>query len=150
VPPSRRKVATATVGRWSLFRDAAEPGAGTAPAAAFPEDLVEFVARRLLERTGVVFRRTLVRERIPVPWRDLVRRYRNLELRGEVRGGRFVTGFDGEQFALPEAVPLLRAVRRRGPLGEVSVSAADPLNFAGILTPGERVPPATRKRVAIA
>jgi ATP-dependent Lhr-like helicase len=140
VPAAKRKVAT-TVGRWSLFRGTA------APADAAPD--VAFVAQRLLDRWGIVFRRVLVRERIPVPWRDLVRVYRNLELRGDVRGGRFVAGFDGEQYAAPEAVPLLRAVRRRGPLGPLTVSAADPLNFAGILTPEERVAPAAHRRVQV-
>ena len=108
------------------------------------------MAQTLLRRWGVVFRRVLLRERIPVPWRDLVREYRAMELRGDVRGGRFVSGFDGEQYALPEAASLLRAVRRRGPLAPVTVSAADPLNFAGILTPEERVAPAARKRVTVA
>jgi ATP-dependent Lhr-like helicase len=104
----------------------------------------EFVARRLLRRTGVVFRRTVLRERIPIPWRDVARACRTLEARGEVRGGRFVAGFDGEQYALPEAVTMLRSLRRKPerPLGSAAlhVSAADPLNFKGILTPDERVP----------
>ena len=101
------------------------------------------MARQLLRRTGVVFRRTLERERLPVPWRDVARACRTLEARGEIRGGRFVAGFDGEQYALPEAVTLLRGLRRRGerPLGSgrVAVSASDPLNFQGILTPEPRV-----------
>jgi ATP-dependent Lhr-like helicase len=145
VPAAKRKV-SATVGRWSLFRDRTGPeAAGTGVSA----DSVDFVAQRLLDRWGIVFRRVLVRERIPVPWRDLVRVYRTLELRGDVRGGRFVAGFDGEQYAAPEAVPLLRAVRRRGSLGPLTVSAADPLNFAGILTPEERVAPAAHRRVQV-
>ena len=78
-----------------------------------------------------------------MPWRDVARACRSLEARGEIRGGRFVAGFDGEQYALPEAVRLLREVRRQGdrPLGSgiVAVSAADPLNFQGILTPDARV-----------
>jgi ATP-dependent Lhr-like helicase len=97
----------------------------------------------------VVFRKTTAREKLPVPWRDLVRVYRRLEARGEIRGGRFVAGFSGEQYALPEAVALLRAVRKRGDLGPLSVSAADPLNFRGILTPDERVPAAARARVQV-
>ncbi|HKC25305.1 MAG TPA: hypothetical protein VKF32_11215, partial [Thermoanaerobaculia bacterium] len=114
----------------------------------------EFVARRLLSRTGVVFRKTLAREKQPIPWRDVARALRVLEARGEVRGGRFVAGFDGEQYALPEAVALLRSVRRRaaapdGPL-PVEVDAADPLNFRGILTPDERVAPAARRLVQVA
>lgn len=124
VPPSRRNAPAAIAGRWSLFRR--EAGTVVAP---------EFVARRLLRRTGVVFRRTIARERQPFPWRDLVRVLRALELKGEVRGGRFVAGFDGEQFARPEAVELLRAVRKRGELAPVSVSAGDPLNFRGSSRP---------------
>ena len=85
----------------------------------------EFVARQLLQRTGVVFRKTLAREKQPVPWRDIARACRLLEARGEIRGGRFVAGFDGEQYALPEAVTLLRAVRKRGP-GHAAPSASPP------------------------
>ncbi|HEY0185830.1 MAG TPA: DEAD/DEAH box helicase [Rhodopila sp.] len=102
---------------------------------------VEHVARTLLRRYGVVFFRMLGREAdwLP-PWRDLVRVYRRLEARGEVRGGRFVAGFSGEQYALPEAVGLLRETRRRAsPDQWVSLSAADPLNLIGILTPGARL-----------
>jgi ATP-dependent Lhr-like helicase len=138
VPPSRRRGPMSTVGRWGLFRREA-----------LPPPPPEFVARQLLRRTGVVFRRTLEREKQPVPWRDLVRVYRTLEARGEVRGGRFVAGFSGEQYALPEAVSLLRAVRKRGELEPISVSAADPLNFRGILTPDERVPAVARQRVQV-
>ena len=95
-----------------------------------------------------MFRKTLLRERIPVPWRDLVRALRHMELAGEVRGGRFVAGFDGEQYALPEAVPLLREVRKRGG-APAEVSAADPLNYAGILTPEARVSPHARRQVSV-
>src|SRR6185436_7482042 len=114
------------------------------PFSAAAASTAEFVARRLLHRTGVVFRKTLAREKQPLPWRDVARALRTLEARGEVRGGRFVAGFDGEQYALPEAVTLLRALRRRGDDARVpvTVSAADPLNFQGILTPDERVSPA--------
>jgi ATP-dependent Lhr-like helicase len=139
MPGWRRKGAGVSNGRWSELRPAAEPAPPLDAGAR-----AEFVAKRLLARTGVVFRRTLARERVPVPWRDLARACRLLEARGDVRGGRFVAGFDGEQYALPAAVTLLREVRRRGarPLGSgpLSVSAADPLNFQGILTPDERVP----------
>jgi ATP-dependent Lhr-like helicase len=141
VPPSRRRRPVTTVGRWSFFRREA------GEAAAAPD--AEAVARQLLRRTGVVFRMTLGREKLPVPWRDLARVYRRLELKGEVRGGRFVARFSGEQYALPEAVELLRAVRRRGETQPVTVAAADPLNFQGILTPDERVSPQTRRRVAV-
>ena len=113
---------------------------------------VEFAARRLLDRYGVVFRRVLERERIPVAWKDLVRVYRLWELRGEVRGGRFVQRFAGEQYALPEAVELMRRLRRtRGGAGAgVKLSASDPLNLEGILTPDPRVPAQARRRVLVA
>jgi ATP-dependent helicase Lhr and Lhr-like helicase len=144
VPAWKRQPRSLAVGRWSLL----EPGVARA-------DSAEFVARRLLARTGVVFRRTLARERQPIPWRELVRALRAMELRGEVRGGRFVAGFDGEQYALPEAIPMLRDERRAESAHAeerpaASVSAADPLNFRGILTPDERVSPATRRQVLVA
>jgi ATP-dependent Lhr-like helicase len=107
------------------------------------------VARRLLRRYGVVFWRLLEREAdwLP-PWRDLLRVYRRLEARGEIRGGRFVAGFAGEQFALPDAVGMLREVRRRQGSGEwVSLSGADPLNLVGILTPGPRLAALTGHRL---
>jgi ATP-dependent Lhr-like helicase len=89
-----------------------------------------------------------VREGSLPPWRDLLRAYRRLEARGEIRGGRFVDGFSGEQFALPEAVGALRARRRVAKSGTlVSVSAADSLNLAGIITPGDRVPALTSNRI---
>jgi ATP-dependent Lhr-like helicase len=103
----------------------------------------------LLKRYGVVFWRLLERESswLP-PWRDLLRAYRRLEARGEIRGGRFVAGFSGEQFALPEAVSRLREVRRAGGSGAlVAVSAADPLNLAGVLTPGPKIAALTTHRV---
>ncbi len=157
-PPSKRRgparhAPFTPAGRWSLLRDEASPAAGAETAT--PE-LVEFVARKLLDRYGVVFRRLLERERIPVPWRELVRVFRHLELTGDVRGGRFVQRFAGEQYARPEAVDLLRRLRRernradREPAGEISVPAADPLNLQGILTPEERVPAQTRRRVPVA
>jgi ATP-dependent Lhr-like helicase len=146
VPASRRRTRVAVAGRFSLLHGAsAEPAAAVAESAS-----AELVARQLLLRTGVVFRKTVARERQPVPWRDLVRVLRTLEARGEVRGGRFVAGFDGEQYALPEAVTLLRSVRRRPKGPEIHVSAADPLNFRGILTPDERVSPLVRKKVLVA
>jgi len=136
---SKRASAAKMAGRWSLLRHEGLE----APCA-------EFVARQLLQRTGVVFRKTVAREKQPLPWRDLVRVLRTLEARGEVRGGRFVAGFDGEQYALPEAVPLLRSVRRRGPGEPVHAAAADPLNYRGILTPDERVSPLSRQKVLVA
>jgi ATP-dependent Lhr-like helicase len=101
----------------------------------------EASARQLLHRYGVVFRDLVARESGLPPWRDLLVALRRLEARGEIRGGRFVTGFVGEQFALPEALDDLRAVRHPPAQPEaVRVAATDPLNLVGILTPGPRVP----------
>ena len=120
-------------GRWSLLvsrRDSAG-------------DPREHAARQLLRRYGVVFRDLLARETLRPPWRDLLVQYRRMEFRGEVRGGRFVDGFVGEQFALPEAVESLRAMRRdstgASSSDEVTISAADPLNLVGVILPGPRV-----------
>ena len=111
-------------------------------------DDVEAVARTLLKRYGVVFRSLLQRESQLPPWRDLVRIYRRLEARGEIRGGRFVSGFGGEQFALPDAVGRLRAVRKMEKIDELIVlSAVDPLNLVGILTPEDRVAAIHRNRI---
>ena len=100
------------------------------------------MARQLLRRYGVVFRELLARENHTPLWRTLLPIYRRLEARGEIRGGRFVGGFIGEQFALPEAVDGLRAVRRQPKEPEtVIIAAADPLNLLGILTPGPRMSP---------
>src|SRR5208337_2424791 len=110
---------------------------------------VEHVARALLRRYGVVFWRLLAREApwLP-PWRDLLRVYRRLEARGEIRGGRFVAGFSGEQYALPEAVGLMREIRRRPASGQwVSLSGADPLNLVGVLTPGAKLAALTVNRL---
>ncbi len=102
---------------------------------------VEAICWMLLRRYGIVFRELLIRETILPKWRELLITLRRLEDRGEVRGGRFVSGFLGEQFALPVAVESLRAMRNQQPSGEIiTVSAADPLNLAGIVVPGERVP----------
>ncbi|HVB68212.1 MAG TPA: helicase-related protein, partial [Acetobacteraceae bacterium] len=158
VPSDRRKASGATgrrrraltfgmedAGRWTLTRRPPPPTAGMQ--AGTPA--VEHVAQTLLRRYGVVFWRLLAREAAWLPpWRDLLRVYRRLEARGEIRGGRFVAGFSGEQYALPEAVGLLREQRRRPPSGAfVSLSAADPLNLGGILTPGAKVPALTGNRV---
>jgi ATP-dependent Lhr-like helicase len=102
----------------------------------------------LLRRYGVVFRRLLMRESSAPPWRELLRVFRRLEARGEIRGGRFVAGMSGEQFALPEAVGRLRAIRRSEPTGDLyGISAADPLNLTGIVIPGDRVPALASNRV---
>ena len=119
------------VGRWSLWRKGVKP----------PDNRVEAVGRQLLRRYGVVFREMVARETNNVPWRELLQVFRRFEARGEIRGGRFVNGFAGEQFALPEAVETLRVVRRKkGEDENVIVSASDPLNLVGILTPGARIP----------
>jgi ATP-dependent Lhr-like helicase len=132
-------------GRWSLTR---RPRAAAESAAALAEPHVEHIARVLLRRYGVVFRKLLEREDGLPPWRELFYVYRRLEARGEIRGGRFVNGFSGEQFALPDAAGLLRKVANEPAKEEhVSISAADPLNLVGILTPGEKVPRLPGNRV---
>src|SRR5207253_197604 len=116
-------------GRWTAIPPA------PLETAADDADAVDAQAWALLRRYGVVFRRVLARETIAAPWRDLMRVYRRLEARGEIRGGRFVSGMSGEQFALPRAVERLREVRRMPADGRVlAISAADPLNLAGIVT----------------
>ena len=135
----------AEAGRWTLTPRPAQPHASAPP----DPETVEQIARLLLRRYGVVFKRVLEREAdwLP-PWYELLRVYRRLEARGEIRGGRFVAGFSGEQYALPEAVSSLRAQRKLQAEGElVSLSAADPLNLVGILTPGARVPALASNRV---
>jgi ATP-dependent Lhr-like helicase len=142
----RRRVALfgmADAGRWAVVRrDAA---AAQRPS----EEAVEHVTRTLLRRWGVIFWRLLAREAEWLPsWRDLLLCCRRLEARGEIRGGRFVAGFSGEQFASPEAVGLLRDVRRRSATGQyLSLSGADPLNLVGIVTPGARLPALTGNRL---
>jgi ATP-dependent Lhr-like helicase len=124
----------AAQGRWSLFERAELQ-------ASLPDEIADRVAQQLLARYGVIFRELTARESFTVPWRDVLRALRLREARGLVRGGRFVAGFLGEQYALPEAVDGLRRIRRTARAGEVvRVSAADPLNLVGILTPGARVP----------
>ena len=135
--------AVAEAGRWSCV------ARRSADAAGIEEAGIEAIARTLLRRYGVVFKTLLARETLPIPWRDLLRELRRLEARGDLRGGRFVAGFSGEQFALPEAVETLRRVRRAPADGAVvTLSAADPLNLTGILTPGERVPATSSARIA--
>ena len=132
----------ADAGRWALVRRAALDGNART-------DAIEHIARTLLRRYGVVFWRLIEREAdwLP-PWRDLLRVFRRLESRGEIRGGRFVAGFAGEQFALPDAVGSLRETRRRPAAGTlVSISGADPLNLVGILTPGPRLAALTGNRL---
>jgi ATP-dependent helicase Lhr and Lhr-like helicase len=130
-------------GRWALVRRPPANGAQDSGEA------VEHVARALLNRYGVVFWRLLEREAqwLP-PWRELLRVYRRLESRGDIRGGRFVAGFSGEQYALPDAIGMLREARRKPASGTLlSVSGADPLNLVGILTPGPRLAALTGNRL---
>jgi ATP-dependent Lhr-like helicase len=141
-------------GRWVCLRreERGQVPFPTAPAnngnQSIDRDAIEAVAHKLLARYGVVFRKVLERESINVPWRDLLRVYRRLEARGELRGGRFVGGFSGEQFASTEAVQLLRSIRRAAPEETlISISAADPLNLVGIITPGSRLSSSSSNRV---
>jgi ATP-dependent Lhr-like helicase len=123
-------------GRWALVTAQLDAAPGD------PDALAEAVAEQLLSRWGVVFRDLMARESLPIAWRDVIWALRRLEARGLVRGGRFVSGVVGEQYALPDAVDMLRSVRReRGQPGVVvRVSGCDPLNLAGILLPGPRIP----------
>lgn len=149
----RRRIRLASIefaGRWSLLpRSGGFPAAtgesnGTGPR----EAAIEKFARVLLRRYGVVFRRLLDRESFPVTWYELGRIYRRWEARGEIRGGYFVGGVSGEQFALPEAIGLLRSIRKSSSKGElITLSAADPLNLQGVLTPGARIPAFTANRI---
>ncbi|MEO8199905.1 MAG: DEAD/DEAH box helicase [Gemmatimonadota bacterium] len=133
-------VGVESAGRWSLLH---QPHGDIDQ-----EHAMENAARTYLRRYGVVFKRVLTRETLTLPWRKLAMIYRRLEARGEIRGGRFVNGMSGEQFALPEAVGQLRAVRKEGARGQlISISAADPLNLVGIVTPGDRVPALRKNRI---
>jgi ATP-dependent Lhr-like helicase len=129
-----------SAGRWSLL--------GRQASSSVDQSSIEKLARILLRRYGVVFKRVLEREGFQLAWRELLKVYHRLEARGEIRGGRFVSGFSGEQFALTEAVGMLRAIRRApAESGLISVSAADPLNLVGIVTPGDKVPAYSGNRV---
>ena len=124
---------TETAGRWSLVPVAASD--------IDREDLAEALADQLLERWGVVFYDLVAAEHPAVRWRDLQWALRRMEDRGVVAGGRFVRGFTGEQFALPQAAEALQAIRKAAPTGRrVRLSGADPLNLTGVVLPGERVP----------
>ena len=140
----------ASAGRWSIIHRENGNGSSAARGDQTPidQEKAEEIAWTLLKRYGVVFKRLLEREGLTLPWRVLLRIYHRLEARGEIRGGRFVGGISGEQFALPEAVGMLRAIRREGGKDElISVSAADPLNLAGIVMPGTRITAHTSNRI---
>ncbi|WP_258189905.1 DEAD/DEAH box helicase [Stutzerimonas stutzeri] len=141
----------ADAGRWALVRKGAKAPVETATSRspALDPEALEHIAMTLLRRYGVVFWRLLDREADWLPsWRELLRVYHRLEARGDIRGGRFVAGVPGEQFALPEAVGLLREIRKRPLTGEmIAVSAVDPLNQLGTLLAGERVPAVAGNRI---
>jgi ATP-dependent helicase Lhr and Lhr-like helicase len=153
--PGRRRgrrtalLGIADAGRWALLRRTSTPIADAKKQPAIDVDVVEHVVRTLLKRYGVVCWRVLNREAqwLP-PWRDLLRVLQRLEARGEIRGGRFIAGLSGEQFALPEAVGLLRTIRQKPHSGHlVAVSGADPLNLLGALVAGARIPSLAGARV---
>jgi len=143
----RRRANLASIefaGRWSLLPRSVGASNGSGPR----EAAVEKFARILLCRYGIIFRRVLERESFPVTWYELGRIYRRWEARGEIRGGYFVGGISGEQFALPEAIGLLRSIRKSSSNRElITLSAADPLSLQGILTPGPRIPAFTANRI---
>ncbi len=134
------KKGRSTAGRWCLFTADAHAAPTVIEQARRTDAAHESAAKMLLARYGVVFRDLLQRESNAPKWRDLLNILRRLEARGEVRGGRFVSGFGGEQFALPQAVESLRAARNRETHEIIQVAAADPMNLAGIVVPGDRVP----------
>jgi ATP-dependent Lhr-like helicase len=128
-------------GRWALLElDTSNQRA---------EERAEAFARQLLLRWGVVFRDLIARETLAPAWRDLLMALRRMEARGEIRGGRFVSGFLGEQFARPEAVDLLRSIRRSPFESALKIPAADPLNLAGIVLPGARISPLSGQTVEL-
>jgi ATP-dependent Lhr-like helicase len=136
-----------TAGRWSLLQTVVNHRSSASAQHSAPSTQhfpAEAVARQLLRRYGIVFRDLLARESLMQSWRDVLVQYRRMELQGEIRGGRFVSGFTGEQFALPEAVESLRAGRKQNESGaafhDIKLSASDPLNLVGIILPGPRVP----------
>ncbi|MEQ1638414.1 MAG: hypothetical protein ABL903_17200 [Methylococcales bacterium] len=130
------------VGRWSIIRET--PGNGEADR----YQHCEYIAQVLLSRYGIVFRKLLEQEAVLPSWRDLLYVFRRMEARGDLRGGRFVQGFSGEQFALPEALNSLRAIRKKPKTCDlIAISAADPLNLTGVITPGQRIPTQASQRI---
>jgi ATP-dependent Lhr-like helicase len=146
--PTKRPGRT-TAGRWSLLNeDLSDPEATPISEARRADAAIESSARMLLARYGVLFRDLLARESNAPRWRDLLGILRRLEARGEVRGGRFVSGFSGEQFALPEAAESLRESRNRQSSEVICVAASDPMNLIGIVIPGDRVSAVPGKSVS--
>jgi ATP-dependent helicase Lhr and Lhr-like helicase len=144
--PSKRATRS-TAGRWSLLSAELHAAPTAIEQARRTDAAFESFARQLMNRYGVLFRDLLSRESNAPKWRDLLGILRRLEARGEIRGGRFVSGFGGEQFALPEAVDSLRAARTRDCSAVIPVAAADPMNLAGIVLPGDRIPSVPGKQV---
>ncbi|WP_260734801.1 DEAD/DEAH box helicase [Tunturiibacter lichenicola] len=144
---SGKRATRSTAGRWSLLSTELHAAPTAIEQARRTDAALESFARQLLGRYGVLFRDLLLRESNTPKWRDLLGILRRLEARGEIRGGRFVSGFGGEQFALPEAVESLRATRTRDCSAVIGVAAADPMNLAGIVLPGERIPSVPGKQV---
>jgi ATP-dependent Lhr-like helicase len=138
---ARLKMPRHAAGRWALLDLPSSSSASDERAGAF--------AQQLLLRWGVVFRDLLARETLAPAWRDLLMALRRMEARGEIRGGRFVSGFLGEQFARPEAVDLLRAIRRTPSDHALRIPAADPLNLSGIIIPGTRISPLAAQSVEL-
>jgi ATP-dependent helicase Lhr and Lhr-like helicase len=135
-----KRTTRSSAGRWSLLREEIQVGHTAIEKARDNETALESFARQLLNRYGVLFRDLLLGESNAPKWRDLLNILRRLEARGEVRGGRFLSGFGGEQYALSEAVESLRAARTQECNAMISVAAADPMNLVGIVVPGERIP----------
>ena len=154
--PRRHRAVTSIefAGRWSLLRkfpaeDFAKNG-NEELHSKNRDDALETFARVLLRRYGVMFRKLLEREALEISWFELGRIYRRLEARGEIRGGYFINGVSGEQFALPEAIGLLRSIRKTKTTGDlITLSAVDPLNLAGILTPGARIASVWKNRILL-
>jgi ATP-dependent helicase Lhr and Lhr-like helicase len=142
-----KRPARNSAGRWSLLSEELHAAPTGIEQARRTDAALESFARQLLARYGVLFRDLLTRESNTPKWRDLLNILRRLEARGEIRGGRFVSGFVGEQYALPEAMESLRASRARDCFAIISVSAADPMNLAGIVIPGDRLPAVPGKQV---
>jgi ATP-dependent helicase Lhr and Lhr-like helicase len=146
----RRKAGKVTfnlqqAGRWWLMTSP-----GKEPGDSAREDHLNSVASMLLKRYGIVFRKLAEKEKVLFRWYDLLKIFRKMEAQGKIRGGRFVEGFGGEQYALPEAVSALRENRRQAPDADdtfISISAADPLNLTGYVTHGKRVPSLYSNRI---
>jgi ATP-dependent Lhr-like helicase len=142
-----KRLPRSSAGRWSLLSEELHAAPTAIEQARRTDAALESFARQLLARYGVLFRDLLTRESNAPKWRDLLNILRRLEARGEIRGGRFLSGFGGEQYALPEAVESLRAARTRDCHAIISVAAADPMNLAGIVIPGDRAPAVPGKQV---